>query len=205
VGLKRASVVGHRPFHRLLVRASNLVRGDTNHATLHGIDIFVRDRRTHTTRLVSVQTNGRQFFDSVTPDISPNGRFVVFEEGDICCNFMRIRWRDRLTRQTRLVSLPSGGSNLGPSVSANGRYVVYTSSTPLPGEDPNDESSDALLADIRLGTTNYAALSSTGAKAPPDFGSVISDDGRWIVFGSDSDTVVPGDTNRVGDVFIHHR
>ena len=187
--------------------ASNLVRGDNNHATLHGIDIFVRDRRAHTTRLVSVQTNGRQFFDSVDPDISRNGRFVVFEEGDICCNEMRIRLRDRGAGTTRLISLPQTtfDSNLRPSVSADGRYVVYTSDTPLPGEDPQDGSYDVLLADVRLGTTSYAALSSTGTKVSPDFDSVVSDDGRWVVFGSDSGTVVPGDTNRIGDVFIHRR
>ena len=58
---------------------SNLVQGDTNHAT----DVFVRDLVSGTTRRVSVSTSGQQgnadssVFGS--PSISADGRYVAFE------------------------------------------------------------------------------------------------------------------------------
>ncbi|MEG3146486.1 pre-peptidase C-terminal domain-containing protein, partial [Sphingomonas sp. RT2P30] len=60
--------------------ASNLVAGDTN-----GIaDVFVYDRVTHMTKLVSAsdsgtQGNGSLFYSSELPSISADGRFVAFD------------------------------------------------------------------------------------------------------------------------------
>ena len=55
--------------------ATNLVPGDTN----DGRDIFIRDRKTGTTRRVSVGPKGVQGNrDSENPAISADGRFVVF-------------------------------------------------------------------------------------------------------------------------------
>ena len=54
---------------------SNLVAGDANDA----LDVFVRDRKRHVTRRVSVgpggaQANGRSLF----PAVSGGGRYVAF-------------------------------------------------------------------------------------------------------------------------------
>jgi Tol biopolymer transport system component len=55
--------------------ASNLVPGDTNDFE----DVFVHDRRTDTTRRVSVSSGGAQGDNfSSDPAISPGGRFVAF-------------------------------------------------------------------------------------------------------------------------------
>lgn len=56
--------------------AENLVAGDTN----EDLDVFVRDRQASTTERVSVDTAGDQALgDSTAANISPDGRFVVFE------------------------------------------------------------------------------------------------------------------------------
>ncbi len=56
--------------------ASNLVPGDTNGAS----DVFVRDRRSGTTRRVSVAGNGTQGnLDSGDQAISADGRYVAFD------------------------------------------------------------------------------------------------------------------------------
>lgn len=56
--------------------ARTLVRDDTNRAA----DVFVRDQVAGTTRRVSVSTRGRQGNgDSQRPDVSGNGRLVVFD------------------------------------------------------------------------------------------------------------------------------
>ena len=55
--------------------ASNLVSGDTNHHA----DVFVRDRRTATTRRVSTDATGAQANDgSLFPSLSGDGRYVAF-------------------------------------------------------------------------------------------------------------------------------
>jgi Tol biopolymer transport system component len=55
--------------------ASNLVEGDTNGA----MDVFVRDRRTGETELVSLSSHGIQGTgDSFGPSISASGRLLAF-------------------------------------------------------------------------------------------------------------------------------
>ena len=55
--------------------ASNLVAGDTNGTE----DVFVRDRKTHVTRRVSVGPGGAQANSaSFDPAISADGRYVAF-------------------------------------------------------------------------------------------------------------------------------
>jgi Tol biopolymer transport system component len=57
-------------------RASNLAPGYTNGT----VDIFVRDRLMGTTERVSVDSNGTQAnYDSYSPDISGDGRYVAFQ------------------------------------------------------------------------------------------------------------------------------
>ncbi len=115
--------------------ATNLVPGDGN-----GVgDIFVRDRVSGITELVSVDTNGLQANSfSWGPAISADGRHIAFQSqatnlvpGDT--NAMHdVFVHDRQTGATELASvLPSGeparrGSEL-PSISADGRYVVFQS------------------------------------------------------------------------------
>ena len=56
--------------------ASNLVDNDTNGQS----DIFVHDRETGTTEVVSVHSNGTQGnYDSQSPSISSDGRYVAFK------------------------------------------------------------------------------------------------------------------------------
>ena len=55
--------------------ASNLVGGDTNGFR----DIFIHDRSTGKTKMLSLSTSGEQGdLDSYNPSISADGRFVAF-------------------------------------------------------------------------------------------------------------------------------
>ena len=56
------------------------------------------------------------------------------------------------------------------------------------------------------GTTERVSVSSGGAQGNGDsVGEAISAGGRFVAFGSDASNLVPGDTNGVGDVFLHVR
>ena len=115
--------------------ADNLVPGDTNGA----MDIFVHDRTTHDTFLVSVTSSGVQANGaSEKPTLSADGRFVAFlsladnlVKGDT--NGMHdIFVHDRVTQRTTRVSVASSGTQANyrsdySAISADGRFVAFES------------------------------------------------------------------------------
>jgi hypothetical protein len=133
--------------------AANLVAGDTNDV----IDVFVHDRDTGTTTRVSVATDGTQANDeSFSPAISSSGRFVAFRSdatnlvANDTNNNSDIFVRDRNLGTTRRVSVDSdgdqaNGDSILPAISADGRFVAFSSeASNLVAGDTNN------LADIFL-------------------------------------------------------
>jgi len=99
----------------------------------------------------------------------------------------------------------AGGSG-EPSVSADGRYVAFRSSARnLVGGDTNGVD-DIFVRDRVAGVTTRVSVDSNGVQGT-GFSSdpSISADGRYVAFVSDSSNLVPGDTNRFRDVFVHDR
>ena len=156
--------------------ATNLVPGDVN-----GLgDVFVRDRQSSTTDLVSVDSGGAQGNgDSFDAAISADGRYVAF--GSMAANLVSgdtngngdIFLRDRQSSTTELVSVDSGGvqsdqnAGEGLSVTVDGRYVAFVSSaTNLVAGDTN-ASDDIFLRDRLSGTTERVSVSSGGGQALP--------------------------------------
>jgi Tol biopolymer transport system component len=108
----------------------------------------------------------------------------------------------------RLVSAGFGGQPSGnctqPVISADGRYIAFSSTADnlVPGDD--NAESDVFLADISLGTISRISVSSSGAQAGgPSYNPSISADGRYVSFSSEAKNLVSGDHNRVADVFVH--
>jgi hypothetical protein len=192
--------------------ATNLVRGDTNRRH----DVFVRDRETRQTRLVSVSsTEAQAAGNSNNGAISANGRFVTFASN--AANLVRgdtngvadVFVRDRSTGQTRRVSVSSTGAqgNLGSradAISASGRFVVFSSkASNLVADDTAESRMDVFVHDRATHQTHRVSVSSTGAQANQASGNgAISPDGSFVVFDSSASNLVEGDTNNVRDVFI---
>jgi Tol biopolymer transport system component len=138
--------------------ASNLVPGDTNAAG----DVFVRDRWTGTTRLISLTSAGAQANGtSGELAISADGRYVGFEsaasnlvpadtneEGDL---FLR----DRRTGTTERISVSTAGaqgnlSSTGVTISADGRRLAFASNaSTLVRRDTNGHSDVFLRRRVR--------------------------------------------------------
>lgn len=191
----------------------NLVAGDTNGAA----DIFVRDRQTGQTTRVSVDSAGVQGnANSGNPDISADGRFVVFESG--ASNLvagdtnarMDVFLHDRLTGQTTRVSVGAAGQQstancANGSVSADGRFVAFASgdNTLVPGDVCVGE--DIFVRDRQLGTTLLASPGMLGQSFSSRYAPHISDDGSTVVFDSAGDDLVANDTNGWRDVFAWTR
>jgi Tol biopolymer transport system component len=187
--------------------ASNIVLGDTNNTP----DIFVRDSLTNTTTRVSFDSAGNQTnSSSIFPSISADGRFVAFESfasnivpGDTN-NIFDIFVRDTLTNTTTRVSVDSAGNqgNGGsdnPSISADGRFVAFSSSAF--NIVPDSYAKDIFVRDTLTNTTTNVSVDSAGNPGEGDNPS-ISADGRFVAFDSSSSNIVPGDTNDYRDIFV---
>lgn len=171
--------------------------------------------RAQTTTRISVDSAGVEANElSLIPEPSRDGRFVAFESvasnlvaGDT--NAQRdIFVRDRLTDQTTRVSVKSsGGQGSGhrPGISADGRFVVFRSSSSLVAGDSNG-TADIYVRDRQLATTTRVSVTSSGAQVQEDCEeATISGDGSRVSFMSLSNALVPGDTNGFRDVFVHDR
>jgi len=194
--------------------AANLVAGDSNAVN----DIFLRDRQLATTARLSLTTGGVQGNDaSAHPAVSEDGRFVAFHSlatnlvaGDT--NAVRdVFLHDRTLVTTERVSLDSAavqgnGSSARASVSADGRFLAFTSAaTNLVADDTNG-GTDIFVRDRQTATTERASVQSGGAQA----GSLnedawITPNGRYVVFTSLATDLVPDDTNGSFDVFLRDR
>ena len=196
--------------------ATNLVPRDTNQES----DVFLRDRSTGTTQLVSVSFDGRQAnAESRVGSISPNGRYVVFTStasnlvaGDTN-GTADVFLRDRWTETTRRVSVSFIGtqgnaeSAAGP-MSADGRFVVFNSSASnlVPGDTNNEW--EVFAWDRQTGTSERVSIGAGGAQVDNFtfvYSGGISANGRFVVFESWATTLSPDETNGFQDIFVRDR
>ena len=209
-----ACISGNGRFVGFVSSATNLVTGDTNNVA----DIFIHDRQTATTTLVSVDSSGTQANDiSSLGGISDDGRLVVFRSdatnlvtGDTN-NSTDVFLRDRQNNTTTRVSLDSAGVQanaacVSPQISGDGRVVAFTSgATNLITGDSNAVD-DIFLRDLQANSTTRVSLSSTGQAPNANCGRcTLSREGRWVAFDSSADNLVNGDTNTVSDIFVRDR
>jgi Tol biopolymer transport system component len=196
--------------------ATNLVPSDTNAAS----DIFVRDRQLGLTERVSIDSAGAQANgNSYYPSISADGRYVAFQSyatnlvpGDTN-EASDVFVRDRLNGTTERASVAIDGTQGNylsghPSISADGRYVAFTSlaSNLVPGDTNNVF--DVIVHDRMTGTTERVSVDSAGTQGNNDsgfYGLAISADGRYVAFQSVATNLVAGDTNVASDIFVRDR
>ena len=197
-------------------RADNLVPGDNNGRA----DCFVRDLQTGTTERVSVSSTGAESNGKCWgPAISGNGRYVAFGSDatnlDTSTNrIVQVYLHDRDLDTTTLVSerVKNGGNQGGnklshdPSISKDGRYIVYESkASNLVWKDTNGKP-DIFLYDRVTRKNKRVSVRSNGKQANGgSFDPAISANGKFIVFASYARNLVRGDTNGKQDVFVHNR
>ena len=192
--------------------SSNFVPNDTNNEA----DVFVYDQQTGSFELITVSSSGgsADYGSYLEQDISPDGRYVAFVStatnlvsGDT--NWKRdIFVRDRLLGITERVSLDSSGNeanahNNNPAISADGRYVAFTSeATNLVTNDTNNRA-DIFFHDRQTGLTQRLSESVNGEQGnqESEYPS-ISDDGRFVAFHSGASNLVANDTNETYDIFV---
>jgi Tol biopolymer transport system component len=152
---------------------------------------------------------------SVSPQITPDGRFVLFTSSasDLVTNNNRtfacnLFLRDRAGNTTTLVSanLDGAGGN-GDSVfgqvSTDGRWVVFQSTAgDLVAGDTNGVS-DIFVRDLVAGTTTLVSAAMDGGWADgASTDPAMTPDGRFVVFVSAATNLVADDTNGLADIFV---
>jgi Tol biopolymer transport system component len=182
-----------------------LVPGDTNGVS----DVFVHDLQTGGVTRVSVDSSGNQA-DGASYDssISADGRYVAFESAasNLVLGDTNGEWdtyvHDLLTGVTTRVSVDSAGveangsSAWGVGISADGRFVGFTSSADnlVPGDA--NTTVDAFVHDLLTGQTVCASVNPAGL--PGNNGSylaAISATGSAVAFTSRASDLVPLDRN----------
>ena len=206
--------------------AQDLVPGDTNDAS----DVFVRDRKVGTTSIASVTSAGIQppvpgcpapneegiiSLSSTQPSISADGRYVAFES---CVPLVTpdlnpgtdIFVKDMKTGEIEIASVDSKGlqgvgDSQWPAISPNGRYVTFTGALDLLSGLPSGR--HVYIHDRKTGETELVDLSNDGEPANhSNTGcSSVTSSGRFVLFYSQADNLVAGDTNLVQDVFVRDR
>lgn len=196
--------------------ASNLIEGDTNGVT----DVFIRSIQTNTLERISLSNDGTEANGkSEGFAISADGRYVVFASNasnliaNDSNNARDIFVRDRIANTTKRVSLANdssqanGASDLA-AISANGRYIVFSSiASNLVAGDTN-EMVDVFVRDLEAGTTELISAASNNSQSNNDSlssGAAISADGRYVVFYSYASNLVANDTNDLADIFVRDR
>ncbi len=210
----RPAISANGRFVAFVSAAPDLVPGDTNGRS----DVFVHDRQTGTTERVSVDSAGTQADgDSDSPALSADGRFVAFVS--VATNLVPgdtngrsdVFVHDRQTRRTERVSVDSAGTqadgdSASPALSADGRFVAFSSSaTNLVPGDTNGQA-DVFVHDRQVRTTERVSVDSAGHESDgwSDRPS-ISAGGRFVAFCTFATNLVAGDTNGQWDEFVHDR
>lgn len=213
--------------------ASNLVTGDNNNTCgdgqgniLNCEDIYLHDRITHQTTLVSVSSKGIQgnsFSDN--PTFSANGRYLAFysaasnlvdndtnmncldnENRPISC--VDVFVRDLLTGEITLESLSSDDtqgnlSSAKPSISDDGRYIAFVSESDNLVPNDNNNSWDIFVRDRLTSQTILVSVSATGEQGNKSSNyPSISADGRFVTFHTKSTNLFPGANDGISQIYV---
>ena len=153
------------------------------------IDVLVYDRQAHTVERVSIADNGTQANSySYVNSMSADGRYVAFYSGatnlvpgDTNGEVWDVFVYDRQTDKIQLVSVGADGTSSsdlssGGSISADGRYVVFDSSSNLVSGDTNGDYDIFVTANpFAWAFGSYVAtLSESQSVSGIDFGNTSS-------------------------------
>jgi Tol biopolymer transport system component len=181
-------------------------------------DVFLRDLEQGVTQLVSAAWDGGSG-DSYAVDasISAGGRYVAFYSP--ASNLVRddrngygdiFVW-SREDGTLEIVSVNSNGragndESLESAISADGRFVAFTSFASNLARSDKNGTTDVFLRDRQAGYTERVSVASDGSEARGySWQPSVSADGRYVAFYSTAANLVPGDRGGAADVFVRDR
>lgn len=192
--------------------ATTLVDEDTNSRR----DVFVYDQQTSTIRRLSIsqqQGNGPSTSPFISGDASSTAftseatNLILGDTNGFSDVFVTATFEDGgITRVSESTAgIQSNGSSFRPSLSYNGRWVVFESTANnLVSAGTLSGTTHIYLRDTQTNVTSLISRDSAGTAGDDDSTQArISADGRYVVFASNSTNLVSGDTNAQRDIFRH--
>jgi Tol biopolymer transport system component len=180
-------------------KATNLSDGAQPGVT----NIYLRDRRTGTTALVSraVGAGGAGADgDSAAPAISPAGRYVAFEStadnlsADDDDSVRNVFVRDAVADTTTLVSraadgTAANGDSSHPSISVNGTSIAFDSNADNLSADDRDEFTNVYVRRMDTGAVTLVSKAIDQAADGNSYGPALDRDGRRVAYTSDANNL----------------
>ena len=193
---------------------TNLSAKDPKGAHDTAEDVYLRDLRRGTTKLVSLATDGHPARAAYEAAISPNGRFVAFCSLDATLvkpdSLDLVGWerdvdvfvRDLRTGVTRRASTTWKGKEADdwscfPRVADNGDTVFTSLATNMVRREDTGQGHDTFLWDWSTKKVRWVGEGGGGSA----FGADISADGRVVAF-TDGHGRVDSDTNGRADAYL---
>ncbi|MFH0521295.1 TolB family protein [Streptomyces sp. M41] len=204
---QRSSVQGISADGRYVLfrsNARNLVAWDTPPADAGADDIYLHDRRTGTTRRISVAFDGGSAY-AAGAAMSANARYITFNakadrmEQGAADLFGAVYVHDLRTGRTERITNADRPTNpaLLQDVSADGRYVLYTQLVP---RSPNGVT---WVHDRRTGAEERVNVKADGSPAPRHaLPATLSADGRTVAFQNWDEDLVPGGGPDASDIYV---
>ncbi len=158
---------------------------------------------------------------SQQPAITPDGRFIVFRSSGTNLAAIDINGQDDIFLRdmdatpagllTLVSESPTGGQGAGacslPSISPDGRYVVFVSTAPNLVTGDTNVAADIFWRDLgsvvptslrRVSVATSGSQASLGASTAR---CGVTADGKTVIYSSTSPDIVPGDLNGSSDIF----
>jgi Tol biopolymer transport system component len=194
--------------------ATNLVPGDTNDLP----NIFVRDRLTGETKLVSRTPSGAPGNgESWSPSISADGHWIAFQStasdligGDTNGTSDVFLYDNTTDTVTRVSVTSSGGEADGwsswPAMSADGNIIAYESEASNLVAGDTNTFADVFLLDRETATVTRINVAADGSETNGySHWPSLSGDGRYTAYLSYASNIVAADSNGAWDDFLYDR
>ena len=162
-----------------------------------------------TTLLSSTKTGTDSDGQSYQPALNQNGQWLVFTSDAFnlstdAFGLSMIYLKDTVNADLRLISSDSNGvttdsNSFNPSISGDGRYVVFDSAASNLVSDDVNGVSDVFLKDMQTGKLSLASSKfgdsdSTNAQ--------LSNDGNYVVWQTTASNFVTTDHNGASDIYL---
>ncbi|SLM29791.1 putative flagellin [Desulfamplus magnetovallimortis] len=202
--------------------SDDIIDGDDN--TLPGqTDVIMYDTLLNKMTLISANNGDSNPVDggwiqgpNKNPSVNSDGKYVVFQANNPGAvtdpdtnGAYDIVLRNTQTNTNTLISKAITGNagnfeSINPSISGDGKYVVFESdASDLVADDTNGKS-DIFLHNTQTGETKLISRALDGTVGNAEsFNSSISSNGRYVAFGSFANDLTLNDNNGVADAFLY--
>jgi Tol biopolymer transport system component len=136
---------------------------------------------------------------SAVSSMSPDGNRIVYLSGG------SVYVADRALGSNWLIRATTSG-HMGLQLSADARFLVFTTTLAISGNDRNGLS-DVYLFDCQTQSNQLISVSSNLVNAANGLADspAISPDGRFIAYRSSAGNIIPGPTNGLPNIYVYDR